>query len=43
MRSIVSELERQWERDLGPERFAQLRELLVELQGSLPQRGGPAR
>jgi DNA-binding MarR family transcriptional regulator len=42
MRAIVSDLERQWERDLGPERFAQLRELLVELQASLPQRG-PSR
>ncbi len=43
MRSIVGELERQWERDLGPERFAQLRELLVELQASLPQRGSSSR
>ncbi len=43
MRAIVSDLERQWERDLGPKRFAQLRELLVELQASLPQPGGPSR
>jgi DNA-binding MarR family transcriptional regulator len=42
MRAIVSEMETQWERDLGPERFAQLRELLVELQASLPQPGGPS-
>lgn len=34
MRAIVSEVETQWERDLGPERFAQLRQLLVELQAS---------
>lgn len=32
-RAIVLEVENQWERDLGPERFAQLRELLIELQG----------
>lgn len=32
-RAIVLEVESQWERELGPERFAQLRELLVELQG----------
>jgi len=43
MRAIVSDLERQWERDLGPERFAQLRELLLELQAGLPPRGGPSR
>ena len=33
-RAIVLEVENQWQRDLGPERFAQLRELLIELQGS---------
>lgn len=43
MRAIVGDLERQWERDLGPERFAQLRELLVDLQASLPRPGGPSR
>ncbi len=32
-RAIVLEVESQWERDLGPERFALLRELLIELQG----------
>ena len=43
MRAIVSDVERQCERDLGPERFALLRELLVELQDSLSQPGGPSR
>lgn len=40
MRAIVGEVETLWERDLGPERFAQLRELLLELHGSshLPRR-----
>ena len=32
-RAIVLEVESQWERDLGRERFALLRELLIELQG----------
>jgi DNA-binding MarR family transcriptional regulator len=32
-RAIVLEVESQWESDLGRERFALLRELLIELQG----------
>ena len=43
MRAIVSEVEQEWERDLGPKRFAQLRQLLLDLQASLPQPGGPSR
>jgi DNA-binding MarR family transcriptional regulator len=43
MRAIVSEVEQEWRRDLGPERFAQLRQLLLDLQASLPQPGGPSR
>jgi DNA-binding MarR family transcriptional regulator len=39
MREIVSEVEAKWEVELGPERFALLRELLIELQGSsMPER-----
>jgi hypothetical protein len=33
-RAIVLEVENEWERELGPERFAQLRELLIELLGN---------
>lgn len=36
MRAIVGEFEILWERELGPERFSQLREMLIELQGSAP-------
>lgn len=32
-RAIVLEVESQWERNLGKERFSQLRELLIELHG----------
>ena len=32
-RAIVLEVENEWERELGPERFALLRELLLELLG----------
>jgi hypothetical protein len=31
IRDAVSEIEREWEKQLGRERFAQLRELLREL------------
>lgn len=34
MREIVRELEDEWSRALGPERFAELRDLLTELEGS---------
>jgi DNA-binding MarR family transcriptional regulator len=34
MRDAVSELEREWAERLGPKRFAQLRDLLVELNQS---------
>jgi DNA-binding MarR family transcriptional regulator len=35
IREIVLEVEHDWERDLGPERFGQLRELLVQLNAGL--------
>ena len=35
LRDAVAEIENDWARQLGPERFAQLRELLVELNGLL--------
>ena len=32
MRDIVREVEREWAREVGPTRFEQLRELLIEIQ-----------
>jgi DNA-binding MarR family transcriptional regulator len=40
MREVVLELEAEWTRKLGPRRFAELRELLTELDGTPP--GGPS-
>jgi DNA-binding MarR family transcriptional regulator len=39
MRDAVREIEREWEAKLGPERFAELRGLLLDL-GDLPARPG---
>jgi hypothetical protein len=33
MRDIVGEVETEWEQQLGPERFAELRLLLTDLNG----------
>jgi len=32
MRDIVREVEREWAKEVGPTRFEQLRELLIEIQ-----------
>jgi DNA-binding MarR family transcriptional regulator len=36
MREVVLELEAEWAQKLGPRRFAELRELLTELDGTTP-------
>jgi DNA-binding MarR family transcriptional regulator len=47
IREIVGEVEAEWEQQLGPRRFAQLRELLAQLNPSTgpadPHRPAPAR
>jgi len=36
MREVVLEVEAEWAQGLGPRRFAELRELLIELDGTTP-------
>lgn len=43
MREIVLEMEAEWTRKLGPRRFAELRQLLTELNGAGPDGGPPPR
>jgi hypothetical protein len=52
MRAAVGRIESEWQEELGAARFAQLRELLVDLNetrlvrevhGSRPVRAGPGR
>ena len=38
MRDIVREVEAEWEQRLGPERFAELRLLLTDLNGHVADR-----
>ena len=42
IREIVLEVEADWERQLGPRKFAQLRELLVQLQAIAAPKENPA-
>jgi hypothetical protein len=42
MREIVREVEADWERELGAERFAELRTLLGELRDKVGTGQGPA-
>ena len=39
IREIVHEVEAEWERQLGPRKFAQLRDILTELQSIEPDAG----
>lgn len=41
IREIVHEVEAEWERKLGPRKFAQLRETLIELQSVEPSAANP--
>ena len=42
MREIVLEMEAEWTQKLGPRRFAELRELLAELNGATPDGQSPS-
>jgi hypothetical protein len=41
IREIVRELEQEWEREMGAERFATLRELLTDLNAQVTTTGAP--
>jgi DNA-binding MarR family transcriptional regulator len=40
IREIVTEVESEWEHDLGPDQFAHLRKLLADLNAVVASRGG---